>query len=358
MYASSAEARQYEVVPGDLVVSEGGDVGRAEFVPDVPPGTIIQNSLHRVRTQLADIRFIRYSLSAIYNSGWLAALCNKATFAHLTRGKLTSLPIPHRTLRAQRAIADYLDQETGRIDALVTHKRRMIELLSEAQPVAASMDLLGTIDGPGSRHASWPVSWERMPFRWLFKEVDERSADGSEELMSVSQTRGVIPQAELGERRQFAETLAGYKICRKDDLVINRMWVYYGALGVAPALGLVSPDYSVFRSRGQLRADLASHILRTPPYVGEMTRLVRGVGSAFQGAVRKPRLHPRELGQIVMPVPPMEEQEGLIGELVRHRNQLGERGHLIERSVALLQERRHALISAVVTGQLEIPEAA
>jgi type I restriction enzyme S subunit len=258
----------------------------------------------------------------------------------------------------QRAIGDFLDRETSQIDALIDRKLRLLTALSEAQPAAASMVLLGTIDGPGSLHANWPASWGRVPFRWLFKEVDERSADGSEELMSVSQTRGVIAQAELGERHQFAETLAGYKICRKGDLVINRMWVYYGALGVAPGLGLVSPDYSVFRRRGQLGADLASYILRTPPYVGEMTRLVRGVGSAFQGAVRKPRLHPRELGQIVMPVPPKEEQPGLIAQLVRHRNQIDERARLIERSVALLQERRQALITAAVSGELEIPGAA
>jgi len=265
---------------------------------------------------------------------------------------------PEPPIHEQRAIASFLDRETARIDALIEMKVRLLKALSEAQPVAASTVLLGTVDGPGARHVSLPPTWGLIPFRWLFNEVDERSADGSEDLMSVSQTRGVIAQADLGDRRQFAETLVGYKICRKDDLVINRMWVYYGALGVAPAVGLVSPDYSVFRSRGPLRADLASHILRTPPYVGEMTRLVRGVGSAFQGAVRKPRLHPRELGQIAMPVPPLEDQQGLIRELVRHRNRIAERERLVERSVALLQERRQALITAAVTGQLEIPGAA
>jgi type I restriction enzyme S subunit len=277
---------------------------------------------------------------------------------HITRDKLGRVPIPVPTTSEQRAIANYLDRETGKIDDLIHKKERLLSVLSESQPAAASMILLGTTLGPGQLHAKWPESWKRIPFRWLFREIDDRSIDGSEELLAVSQTRGVIAQSELGDRRQFAETLAGYKICQKEDLVINRMWVYYGALGVAPSLGLVSPDYSVFRCEGQLRADLAAYILRTPPYVGEMTRLVRGVGSAFQGAVRKPRLHPRELGQIVMPVPPANEQEDLMAALVRHKDLVDQKVRLIERSLWLLRERRQALITAAVTGQLDIPQAA
>ena len=315
----------------------------------------VNNHAHVLRPrELVDSRFLAYALNAVDFVEYITG----STRDKLTQHDMNRIAIPVPLLTTQRAIADFLDREISRIDALIQKNLSLLRALSEAQPVRVSMDLLGTIDGPGSRHVRWPEMWQRAPFRWLFQEVDERSADGSEELMSVSQTRGVIPQADLGDRRQFAETLAGYKVCRKDDLVINRMWVYYGALGVAPGLGLVSPDYSVFRSRGRLRAELAAHILRTPPYVGEMTRLVRGVGSAFQGAVRKPRLHPRQLGQIVMPVPPKEEQQELLGEVVRHQRQLADSECLIERTVALLRERRHALITAAVTGQLQIHKAA
>ena len=71
MFASPSEIDTYTVRSGDLLVAEGGDVCRAEFTPPVPIPTIIQNSLHRVRTETGDIRFLRYSLLAIKVSGWL-----------------------------------------------------------------------------------------------------------------------------------------------------------------------------------------------------------------------------------------------------------------------------------------------
>ena len=131
MFASPADQERYAVRPGDLIVAEGGDCGQTGFVPCIPDATIIQNSLHRVRSWTADIRFVRYCLSAIYSSDWLDVLCNKSTFGHLTREKLASIRIPYPSLEEQRAVADYLDSETARIDALTAAKRAMSALIDE-----------------------------------------------------------------------------------------------------------------------------------------------------------------------------------------------------------------------------------
>ncbi|MGH9306020.1 MAG: restriction endonuclease subunit S, partial [Acidimicrobiales bacterium] len=130
MHASSEDLRRYEVKEGDLVIAEGGDVGKTAFVPSLPSRCIIQNSLHRLRRKAeTDLRFISYCLEAIYRSGWLEVSCNKATFGHLTAEKFASLPIPLAEPEQQRAIADYLDRETARIDALIEKKRRLLTLL-------------------------------------------------------------------------------------------------------------------------------------------------------------------------------------------------------------------------------------
>ncbi|MDP9477172.1 MAG: restriction endonuclease subunit S [Actinomycetota bacterium] len=131
MWASKAERASYRVRRGDLIVAEGGDVGRSAFVPKVPHDTIIQNSLHWVRPHAGDVRFLKYTLDAIYASGWLDVLCNKATFGHLTWEKLAALIIPWPPQARQRAIADFLDAETTRIDSLIDKKLRMIHLLAQ-----------------------------------------------------------------------------------------------------------------------------------------------------------------------------------------------------------------------------------
>jgi type I restriction enzyme S subunit len=145
MWASPQDLIRYAVRAGDLLVAEGGDVGRAEFAPRLDKTTIIQNSLHRVRTTQGDIRFVRYVLANAVSSGWLDVLCNRSTFGHLTVEKLAALQVPWPDFDEQRAIADHLDLETARIDALIEKKRRLLGLLNERLRLTALQ--LTTNDG-------------------------------------------------------------------------------------------------------------------------------------------------------------------------------------------------------------------
>ena len=329
---------KHHAVAGDLVVAALGDehnpVGRAVVLPDLGPA-LVKADCHRLRLDLqeADGRYMAYSLSSDRGRYEAVRMAEGSTRPRLTLGKTLALPVPALTLHVQRAIADYLDRETVRIDALIAAKRRMVELLEERHSEVATDLLLGppvpgAPAGPGQ--VTLPPGWRLVPFRRLFREVDERSSSGSERLLSVSQTRGVIPQSELGDRRQYAETLVGYKLCHPGDLVVNRMWVYYGALGAASQAGMVSPDYAVFRPTAAVSSRFVAYVLRTSAYVGEMTRLVRGIGAAFQGAVRKPRLQPSELGLIRMPLSPPQEQHVLL-------DLLEEQSRATERRMSLLR---------------------
>lgn len=273
-------------------------------------------------------------------------------------GVVANLEVPVPPVSAQRTIADYLDRETSRIDRLIDTQQRLVERVQERFAVAQQQLIIGKPNGssrPGVHQGSLASGWRAIPFRWLFREIDERSTSGEEELLSVSQTRGVILQSELGGRGQQAESYIGYKLCQRGDLIVNRMWVYYGALGIARQRGLVSPDYSVFRAvEPGLDADLVAATLKSPAFVAEMTMGVRGIGSAFQGSVRKPRLHPRELGEILIPVPPDEARAEVARRILAEEDR---RSHLTSaglRFVELLRERRAALVTAAVTGQIDV----
>lgn len=376
--AISDMSRARSVVQTDRRVSEAGIAAKA--LPVGRPGTLLFAMYASVgavavlgvaaswnqailgiepRSTLADLRFVRYWLEHLATD--LTAITRSNTQDNLNAEQVANLPFPTLRVPTQLAIADYLDRETARIEALIAAKRRMVELLEEARSALATDLLLGppVPDGSaGPGQATLRPGWSLIPFRRLFREVDIRSETGSETLLSVSQTRGVIPQSDLGDRRQHAETLVGYKMCLPGDLVVNRMWVYYGALGAASVPGIVSPDYAVFRPCAQMSSQFAAYVLRTPAYVAEMTRLVRGIGAAFQGAVRKPRLHPSQMGLIEMPVPPPEEEEAVLRRLDKQTDAMTYRVALLNRSIDLLQERRHALITAAVTGQLDILDAA
>src|SRR5258708_7092992 len=134
MFASIRDRAKYSIRAGDLIVAEGGDVGQTAFVPDgLPTGTIIQNSLHRVRGRDADVRFLRYALDSVRGSGWIAVVSNRATFGHLTKEKLEAVTVPAPPQQLQRAIAHHLDRETARIDALIDKKHLLTGLLGERE---------------------------------------------------------------------------------------------------------------------------------------------------------------------------------------------------------------------------------
>src|SRR5262245_50968551 len=94
-----------------------------------------------------------------------------------------------------------------------------------------------------------PDHWEVLRNKAILHEVDDRSETGDEELLTVSHLTGVTRRSEKTVNMTMAETLVGYKICRRFDLAINTMWGWMGALGVSGCDGIVSPSYNVYRFR-------------------------------------------------------------------------------------------------------------
>lgn len=133
MWASEKEIEFLKIEKGDLLVCEGGEVGRAAIVQSTPPeDCIIQNALHRVRGKsTSDVRFLRYLLLHASSQGWFDVLCNRATIAHFTVEKFCEMWIWLPPIQVQQVIADFLDRETAYLDALIAAKERLLKLLDE-----------------------------------------------------------------------------------------------------------------------------------------------------------------------------------------------------------------------------------
>lgn len=244
----------------------------------------------------------------------------------------------------QRVIADFLDTETARIDALITKKRRMIELL-EQREVALVEERVQALrsDQPSRR------------LKYLVSEVDERLGDDdAPELLSVSIHLGVVPRAAMTDDPPRADDLASYKWCLLGDIALNRMRAFQGGVGVAGQAGIVSPDYIVLRVGPRVMPEFLHHVFRSRWFVGEMTRRLRGIGSTDQGNVRTPRINWGELGSIEIPVPSTTQQRrvsiGLEDAMTKSRVVVGRISIQLQR----MKEHRQALITAAVTGELDI----
>lgn len=147
MFCSASSISQYSIEQGDLLICEGGEVGRSAIVDRIYKGYIIQNALHRVRGKNGNYnKFLYYVMVAVVTTGWIDQLCNKATIAHFTKEKLSKLQIPIPPLSEQKSIVNYLDHETSEIDHLIADCETSIQLLKQRRTALISEAVTGKID--------------------------------------------------------------------------------------------------------------------------------------------------------------------------------------------------------------------
>lgn len=268
---------------------------------------------------------------------------------------ISALPVPIPPLKEQRAIADYLDRETAWLDALVAAKERVLGLLAEKRRALITRAVTRGLD-PRARlrdsRIPWlgeiPTHWETERSRWLFRERDQRSETGEEELLTVSHLTGVTLRSEKDVNMFEAETTEGYKICLSGDLVINTLWAWMGAMGVSPVNGIVSPAYNVYQPGPRLEPSYVDALVRLPIFAQEVTRYSKGVWSS------RLRLYPQGFFEAIFPVPPLSEQRQIVSYIAKETRKLDGLNSATERTIALLKERRTALISAAVTGKSDL----
>jgi len=287
----------------------------------------------------------------------LAFEATGSTYDAVTVDDVANLPIPLPSLKEQRAIAAYLDRETAKLDALIAALGRLLDLLAEKRralithAVTRGLHLDAPLRDSG---VEWlgkiPEHWEVEFARRLFKEADERSITSEEELLTVSHLTGVTPRSEKNVNMFMAESTQGYKICQRGDLVINTLWAWMGAMGVAFQKGIVSPSYHVYRPLGHYEPRYIDYLVRIPIFATEVNRYSKGVWSS------RLRLYPEGFFQISLPVPPLEEQHEITDYLALETAKLDRLIGIAQKTIELFQERRNALIAAAVTGKHPVTE--
>jgi len=166
---------------------------------------------------------------------------------------ISALKVAIPPIHEQRRIADYLVRETSQIDALVAEKEHMLALLVEKRVTQVNRAVTRGLNPNTSLQPSgfdWlgdiPEHWEVKRTKRVFKERNDRSESGEEEMLSVSHLTGVTKRSEKDVNMFEAETNEGYKLCSPGNLVINTLWAWMGAMGVASEEGIVSPAYHVY----------------------------------------------------------------------------------------------------------------
>ncbi|EZP36096.1 Type I restriction-modification system specificity subunit [Micrococcus luteus] len=304
-------------------------------------------------TGVSDLRFLAYALPdhlKVIND-----LTYSTTVKHLSSGQVTGLRITAPDRDDQGRIADYLDRETATIDALIEKQRSLISGLRERRSAAVEHAVSGFttsadetfVEGP-SWVGSIPSTWRTFPL-WAMYRREKRTGFIEEPMVSVFRDFGVVFKADRANLNETAEDRSIYQLVEPGWFVVNRMKAWQGSVGVSSIRGISSGHYLCFRPLHGENHKFLNWLFRSPQYRHGFAMLSRGVRPG------QAEIDNDQLRKMPVVLPPLEEQREIADHLDRETAKIDALIAKAERFIELAQERRAALITAAVTGQIEIP---
>ena len=262
-------------------------------------------------------------------------------------------------MQEQTAIVNFLDHADRRIRRYISAKQKLIKLLEEQNQIIIHRAVTRSLD-PTARLKPSAVEWlGDVPEHWEVRRNGQlfvqRNQTGFAELpiLEVSLKTGVrIREFENTTRKQVMSDRDKYKRAAKGDIAYNMMRMWQGAVGIAPVDGLVSPAYVVARPLPGVEVRYFASLFRTATYMGEVDNCSRGI------VKDRNRLYWQDFKQIFSPYPPLAEQVQIADAIDENTRTLKHAMDRIVREISLLREYRTRLIADVVTGKLDVREAA
>lgn len=260
------------------------------------------------------------------------------------------------------SLSEHLDRATTRIDALVAKKTRFIELLREKRQALITHAVTKGLDR-GVPMKDSGVEWlGEVPAHWdvvrgstaLIESRRKNDPLVSESYLSLMANIGIIPYEEKGDiGNKKPDDVRKCKLVDPGDFVINSMNYAIGSYGVSKYEGVCSPVYVVMRHRQDvIDPRFMDLILSNPSYQNYAQSFGTGILD-----------HRRAIGWdeikvIRIPLPPIPEQAAIADWAIKRRERVDTLIAKTERSIELLREHRTALITAAVTGKIDLRPAA
>ena len=357
---------------GDGVAFQHGDILFGKLRPYLAKALLAQNEgeavgdFHVMRPQEGAIpRFLQYQL---LEQAFIDIVDGSTFGSKMPRASwefVGTMPLPAPPPSEQTAIATFLDRETAKIDALVAEQERLIALLKEKRQAVISHAVTKGLD-PSVPMMDSGVEWlGKVPAHWLIRPIkhvgrlkggagfphSEQGVEGEELCfykvgsLGQSSSTGYLNESENTISRETASALGAF-IFPKETLVFAKV----GAALFLARVRALPADACLDNNMMGLVVDETKH---APAFVRYAMTLVRFDLIANPGAV--PSLNEGQIGNFALAFPPSKaEQEAIAAFLDRATGQLEDLFAQAETVISTLRERRTALISAAVTGQIDV----
>ncbi|MEN9302872.1 MAG: hypothetical protein RL264_1301 [Bacteroidota bacterium] len=375
MWFSPKEVAQYRLFKNDLLVSEGGEVGRTCIWNEEIDECYIQNSVHRVSfggTENANYFLNQFILFG--KKGHFDAIVNRISIAHLTKEKLGDVQFIYPPIEEQTTIANYLDQKTSQIDDLIAKKERLIQLLEEERTaiinhavtkgLPAEERLKVGLDPTVPMKDSgieWlgeiPAHWEVKRIKHLLNEPLKYGANESAEEENLDDPR-YIRITDFGNDGKLKEnTFKSLPYSKAENFLLNEGDILFARSGATVGKTFFFKNYQgIACFAGYLIKASCNQKLLLPEFLYQFTNTgsyENWKQSIFQQATIQ-NIGADKYNQLKIAIPPVSEQKEIIEFLEKKTSEIGLIISTTQQEIELLKEYKTALISEVVTGKVDV----
>jgi len=357
--------------PNDFVISLSSHAHGIEWC-GIYGGISPDYTLLRPTVDIRYSRYLKYALKSQYIISQLGIFKTGVRMGlRLTWNKVRYCKLELPRIEEAEKLADFLDQSVSRIDYLIAKKTRFIELLNEKRQALIAYVLTKGLDANVLMKDSgveWigeiPAHWSLIPLRAFFEFRNEKNDPvKTTNILSLSIANGVTPYSEEsrgGNKRK--EDLTAYKIAHEGDIVLNSMNVIVGAVGRSKYFGAISPVYyALYPKHSNVHVPFFEKIFMSSGFQKSLLCFGKGIlmkisGTGQMNTIRM-KISQEDLKTVIFPVPPDNEQRCIARRIERETARIDTLIAKTERSIELLREHRTALITAAVTGKIDLREA-
>lgn len=361
MWFSPDECKKLLLKKGDVLVSEGGDVGRSAIWNAEIEECYIQNAINRVRPKNThNAKFFLYWMLFLKSTDFINIICNKATIAHYTAEKLEASPLVLPTSDEQVQIANFLDYETAKIDSLIEKQQKLIELLKEKRQAVISHAVTKGLN-PDVPMKDSGVEWlGQVPEHWTVKSYRHaskiyRGKFGHRPRNDPAFYDGAYPFIQTGDVARAGKYITSYSqtLNEKGKEVSQLfpkgtlMMAIAANIGDLAILGFeaYAPDSVVGFKPNE---DIDLEFLRYS-FMAALPALEQTSTQSTQA-----NLNVERIGVVHGVFPLADEQKRIANYLDEMLNKYDVIEKEMNKAINLLQERRTALISSAVTGKIDV----
>ncbi len=349
------ESPEIMVEVGDVLLVKTASVGKCSYVDYLPKETTVNPQILVLKEHKDCSKFVTYLFHTSIGEAYIDTTKGGSTIYTISQEKIGNYEFAFPPFTEQQKIASFLDRKCADVDEMIALQEQTIgELKAYKQSVITEAVTKGLNPDVPMKDSGieWigqiPEHWEVRRIKYLLNERKERSVDGSEEPLSMSQKYGLIPTKEMDVIPNMASTFEGAKIVYTNDLVFNKLKAHLGVFATSEYNGLVSPDYAVYYGVGRALMPFMEYMFKTPQYISEFRKTATGVGSGLT------RLYTSDLFAMLFPLPSIQEQEEIVSHIKKKCGEIDELIAIKQSKIDSLKEYKKSIIYEYVTGKREV----